>query len=232
MDSPWGNSVVLPEVSLCDDHDRLQPTSPAQSPYVLVSQLTSSLSTGITFQTWFQAKGPGALLSESLIVGGSATLAPLIYINSSGNLVAGLFNGTPLPLNSGQTVLNWTPSRRPSLSAATRAQTAYQVGASNPVVSQVAVVDNTWHHLAFVVSGRSEALYVDGLLQGTLPLSGNSMYSFIPTLTNGADRRQSQQLQHGRHDRAPSPTRYPIRRSIIRRASSERSTRWASGPPR
>ena len=100
---------------------------------------------------------------------------PSIYINSQGNLVAGLFDGTSLPFNTGQTPLSWTNS-----------DGAVQIGAANPVVSQVSVVDNTWHHLAFVVSGQSETLYLDGMLQGVIQPAGNSTYSFTPNLSGGA----------------------------------------------
>src|SRR5262249_31799230 len=35
-----------------------------------------------------------------------------------------------------------------------------------PLVCQVGVLDNTWHHVALVYSAQSEALYLDGILQG------------------------------------------------------------------
>ncbi len=179
MDSPWGSSVVLPEVPYATimAGGAVQPD--LQLPDSFSTTWSSALDGGLTFQTWFQAKSPGALLSEALIVNGATTQAPLIYINSAGNLAAGLFDGTSLAPNSGQTVLNWDAPVGGGSS-----QMIQQVGASNPVVSQVTVADNTWHHLSFVVSGQSEALYLDGLLQGQFQPSSGS-YSFIPTLAAG-----------------------------------------------
>src|SRR5262249_11550665 len=81
--------------------------------------------------------------------------APLISINASGHLVAGLFDQTALTVVPDQYPLSW---KDPG------GQT--QIGAAHPLVSQVGVLDNTWHHVALVFSAQSEALYLDGLLQG------------------------------------------------------------------
>ena len=173
-DSPWGEAVVFPEVPYATimDGGAAQPT--LQLPQTVFQKWSSALKNGLTFQTWFQAKSPGVLLSETLTVNGVETQVPLIYINSQGDLVAGLFDGTSLPFITGQTILSWTGSGG-----------AVQIGAANPVVSQMSVIDNTWHHLAFVVSGQSEALYLDGMLQGVIQPESNSSYSFIPTLSGG-----------------------------------------------
>src|SRR5262249_12922796 len=67
--SPWGNAVVLPEVpyAAITTGPAVQPT--LTLPDGLIS--ASNLSDGITFQTWFQAKNPGALLTAGLTQSGS-----------------------------------------------------------------------------------------------------------------------------------------------------------------
>jgi len=187
MDSPWGKSVVFPEVpyQTIMAGGAAQPV--LQLPNSLIKPWTTALgSGGLTFQTWFQAKSPGALLSETLTVNGATTQVPLVYINSLGNLVSGLFDGTSLAPNAGETILNWNPpdsAKGPF--GGDPGQGPYQIGAASPLISQMSVVDNTWHHLAFVVSNKSEALYLDGVLQGEIQPSGDSSYSFNPTLSSG-----------------------------------------------
>ncbi|WP_422923361.1 hypothetical protein [Singulisphaera sp. PoT] len=97
--------------------------------------------------------------------------------------MAGLFDQTSLAINEGDTVLNWTPAAG-QVGGTTKAGQA-QVGAANPIVSQGGVVDNTWHQVAFVVTGETQALYLDGLLQGEISPSVGSSYSFTPTLAGG-----------------------------------------------
>jgi len=158
MNSPWGQAVVFPSVS----YGAIQTGTAVQPTLTLPSGLRSSLNLsgdGGTFQMWFQAQNPGVLLSEQVPTTGNTATgsypAPLIYINSDGYLVAGLFDQTALSIIPNQSPLSWQDSS---------GQT--QVGAANPVVSQVGVLDGTWHHVALVFSGQSEALYLDGLLQG------------------------------------------------------------------
>ncbi len=180
MSSPWGNGIVFPEVPYATimGGAAVQPT--LQLPSALDTSWPSNVGTGITFQLWFQAKGPGALLSETLALDGYNTQAPLVYINSQDKLVAGLFDGTKVTPNPYQTVFNWTPSG--DAVGGDPATVAYQVGAARPLVSQSPVLDNTWHHVAFVVEGQTETLYLDGLLQGQIQGSSSSFYSFTPTL--------------------------------------------------
>src|SRR5262249_26136437 len=96
MQSPWGKAVVLPEVP----YGTLATGQAVQPTLTLPSNLisASNLSDGITFQTWFQAKNPGALLTAELTQSGSSARyqAPLVYVDYSGKLVAGLFDSTPL----------------------------------------------------------------------------------------------------------------------------------------
>ncbi len=176
--SPWGNGVVLPQVP----YNAIMTGTAVQPQLTLPYSLVSSLTSGVTFQTWFQAKSPGALLSENVAVNGTAMQAPLIYINSSGNLVAGLFDTTQLPVQNNMTVLSWQAAN--GLQGGESKSGYAQVGAANPIVSQMSVVDNTWHHVAFVVTGTSESLYLDGMLEGVINLSSGS-YSFTPTIANG-----------------------------------------------
>jgi hypothetical protein len=158
MDSPWGQSLVFPSVP----YDLTATGTAAQPTLQLPSDLVSSLNVTKegTFQFWFQAKNPGVLLSATIPDTG-ATLtgsypAPLIYINASGNLVAGLFDQTKLSVVPYQNPLSWKDADGPT-----------QIGAAHPLVSQVGVLDNTWHHVALAFSAQSEDLYVDGMLQGT-----------------------------------------------------------------
>src|SRR5207302_5044056 len=80
-----------------------------QLPAALVSSLNPAQ--GGTFQFWFQAKNPGVLLSASIPTTGATATgsypAPLIYINASGNLVAGLFDQTALSVIPYQNPLSW-----------------------------------------------------------------------------------------------------------------------------
>src|SRR5262245_18753732 len=141
--APWGNAVVLPEVPYAAITAG-QAVQPALTlPGNLIS--ASNLSDGITFQTWFQAKNPGALLTAGLTQSSSDVRyqAPLVYVDSSGKLVAGLFDSTPLTVQQIQghnpTVFSWQD-----------ADDLTRIAAANPLVSQASVVDNTWHHVAFV----------------------------------------------------------------------------------
>lgn len=160
LQSPWGNAVVLPEVP----YNTIMAGNAVQPALTLPSNLISAsdLSEGITFQTWFQAKNPGALLSAELIDSSSSVSyqTPLVYIDFNGKLVAGLFDPTPLTIQQLQgdnpTILSWQ-----NASGQTR------ISAANPLVSQTSVMDNTWHHVAFVATAQGQALYLDGLLQGS-----------------------------------------------------------------
>ena len=157
MKSPWDQALVFPSVP----YDSIATGTAAQPTLQLPPTLVSALKfdQGLTFQFWFQAKNPGVLLSANLpAMGGMQTTsypAPLIYINADGNLVAGLFDQTSLSVVPHQYPLSWKD-----------ADGQTQIGAANPLVSQVGVLDNTWHHVALVVSPQSETLYLDGLLQG------------------------------------------------------------------
>jgi FG-GAP-like repeat/Domain of unknown function (DUF4214)/Putative Ig domain len=159
MNSPWDQALIFPSVPYASASTSTAPQPTLQLPASLVSSL--NLNQDETFQLWFQAKNPGVLLSAAIpSTGDTATgtyPAPLIYINADGNLVAGLFD---------QTALSVVPHRNPlSWKATTDGPT--QIGAAHPLVSQVGVLDNTWHHVALVFSAQSESLYLDGLLQGT-----------------------------------------------------------------
>src|SRR5262249_22312392 len=99
----------------------------------------------------------------------------------SGKLVAGLFDSTPLTVQQIQghnpTVFSWQD-----------ADDLTRIAAANPLVSQASVVDNTWHHVAFVANAKGQSLYLDGMLQGTSqPLTHDrytaNVTSSTPSLT-------------------------------------------------
>jgi hypothetical protein len=182
--SPWGNALVFPKVSYDLTQSETGPQPTLQLPAGLVKEV--NLNQGGTFEFWFQAKNPGALLSADLpMTGGDSAArsypAPLIYINSSGNLVAGLFDETALSIIPNQSPLSWKDAAGET-----------HIGAAHPLTSQLAVVDNTWHHAALVVSAQSESLYLDGMLQGTSEAryhqSSASLTSPSPTLTLALDK--------------------------------------------
>ena len=183
MNSPWGSSVVFPEVpySTTMAGGAVQPA--LQLPGSLNTAWPSNLAGGLTFQLWFQAKSPGALLSETLSLDGYNTQAPLISINTQGKLVAGLFDGTMLTPNPYDTVFNWTPSG--DAVGGDPATGPDQVGAPRPLISRSPVLDNTWHHVSFVAQGQTETLYLDGLLEGQVQGYNGSSYSFLPTFSTG-----------------------------------------------
>ena len=84
--------------------------------------------------------------------------------------MAGLFDPTPLTVQqlNGQnpTVFSWK-----------NADGQTRIAAANPLVSQRSVVDNTWHHVAFVANAKGQALYLDGMLQGTSqPLNHDTLH--------------------------------------------------------
>ena len=172
MNSPWDQALIFPSVPYASASTGTAPQPTLQLPTRLVSSL--NLNQGGTFQLWFQAKNPGVLLSAAIpSIGDTATgtyPAPLIYINASGNLVAGLFDQTALSVHPNQNPLSWKD-----------ADGQIQVGAAHPLVSQVGVLDNTWHHVALVFSAQSESLYLDGLLQGT---SQPQYHQINPKLTS------------------------------------------------
>lgn len=161
MQSPWGDAIVLPEVP----YSALM-TGDAAQPILNLPAYLFNDSPNFTFQTWFQAKSPGALLSVGLSNNGAMvgwdvyTQAPLVYIDANGRLVAGLFDSTPLtmqPINDeNPTVFQWKDDLGRT-----------GIGAPNPLRSQASVLDNTWHHVAFVADAQGQSLYLDGALQGT-----------------------------------------------------------------
>jgi hypothetical protein len=114
MASPWDQALVFPSVPYASiaTGTAAQPT--LQLPTALVSSL--NLKQGGTFQFWFQAKNPGVLLSANIPSTGDTVTgsypAPLIYINASGNLVAGLFDQTALSVVPYQNPLSTTAPRQ------------------------------------------------------------------------------------------------------------------------
>ena len=174
LDSPWGSAAVFPEVP----YNTIMMGNAAQPSLQLPNGLLSPavLNQGFTFATWFQGKSTGALLTEALTASGVTYQVPLVYINGDGQLAAGLFDQTPLNINTEQTILSWTTTNA-------NVSTTY-VGAANPVTSQLPVVDNSWHQAVVVFSSTSVSLYVDGLLQGDgMPLTGSG-FSLTPTVSN------------------------------------------------
>lgn len=161
LDSPWGDAVAFPAVGYAQAATGAAtvPTVSFPLPGGLVT-----LQEGFTIQTWFQARGPGALVSLPITETTTNTTfeVPLIAVNAQGNLVAGLFDPTPLNVVPYQTLLSWVP---PATGPATPAT---QVGAAHPLVSQTTVLDGTWHHVALVATDQAQFLYLDGVLQGGL----------------------------------------------------------------
>ena len=134
-----------------------------------------------------------------------------MYINSLGNLVAGLFDGKPLTPNPYQTVLNWTPS-----GDAVGGDPAISLTRSGPRAPRQPV-EGGGQHMAL------PGLRGPGPDRGPLPgrpapgagpgVKGSS-YSFIPTLATGETAGPSR-LHDRRHDLpgaerdAPPQINYP-----------------------
>ncbi len=179
--SEWGDRIGFPGVS----YDAIMAgtsTSPATVPTLNLptSIVTGAdLDNGLSVAFWVQARGPGLLLGANYGVTGSLSQSsinvPYIWINSDGNLVAGLYGSTSLSVNAGQTILGMTSPLGESV-----------IGSPLAITSQINVIDNTWHHIAFTADSDSQSLYVDGLLQGTNVAADQQM--FTNQSTNSANQ--------------------------------------------
>lgn len=182
LQSPWTGASILPQVSYAEI-SRGDGYAP-QFFYPNTNLLNlNNLSSGYTFSIWFQAATPGVLLGTSAGIGpdfggGSVTL-PLLMINDSGYLQGGFYDQTPQALNlidegGSQGVLT-SPVSLVSASG------EVFVGAPNPIVSQLSVLDASWHQASLVVQGETQWLYLDGLLQGKTGAQTGS-YGLAPTV--------------------------------------------------
>lgn len=155
----WGDALTFGRINLSQNQD-----GTTQQPTLNLSGSSYNLTEGMTFATWFQATGAGVLLNSPLTDTSTSAnrvySSPLVYIDPTGNLVAGLYDPTPSSLTSGQTILS------PVLPSVGPASNGPAIGAAYPMTSANQVIDGNWHHVAFVASASSQSLYLDGMLVG------------------------------------------------------------------
>lgn len=158
-DSNWGDRLAFPGVSY-DAIMAATQANPATVPTLsLPTEVLSDASLtngGVSFTLWVQPQGPGMLLAGSYRVGTSSNLTvPYVWINANGQVVAGLYGPGGIDAIANETILS---------STGPLGNTA--IGSPLAITSQNSIIDNTWHHVAFVANATQQALYVDGLLQG------------------------------------------------------------------
>ena len=156
----WGDALAFPTVNQSVNQGANVPQPRLQLSATQI--LRSNLNQGFTYSTWFQARGAGVLLNVPVSEKSTGTYnSPLVYINDTGNLVAGLYDNTPMSIVPGETILS---SYLPNVGPATNSPV---IGAAYPIISSTQVIDGSWHHVALVASASSESLYLDGMLVGT-----------------------------------------------------------------
>ena len=165
--SPWGGSLAFPQVSY-EAIMAATPEQPADVPSLtLPTEIISeaNLEDGITVSMWVQARSPGMLLSSDYrTVDGETITVPYIWIGSNGNVNAGLY-GPASGITYGieeQALLSGQ-----SIFSTITAGGLEQIGSPQAIQGQTNVIDGTWHQITFVADKGSQALYVDGYLQGT-----------------------------------------------------------------
>ena len=154
--SSWGNRLGFPAIP----YDTIMaapgfnPTAPSLS---LPIDVSKGLVDGASVTMWVQATGPGMLLSAK--AQGADYTIPYLWIDADGKVNGGLYGpGAVTPASNGAfTILT-----------STGAGGANFIGSPLAITSQVSVVDNNWHHIAFVANQSGQQLYVDGLLQGII----------------------------------------------------------------
>jgi hypothetical protein len=157
--SNWGDRVAFPGVS----YNAIMAATQSKPAVVPVLSLPTgvisgaNLSSGVSIAMWVQAQGPGMLLSADYSVAtGSNLTVPYLWINQSGQVEGGLYGPGNISATANQTILS---------SAGVLGNT--EIGSPLSISSQTGIIDNTWHQVAFVANQTSQALYVDGILQGT-----------------------------------------------------------------
>ena len=170
--NPFGNSVQFTEVGYSDQLTHLSPpTVMVPNRFPAPAEVAGN---GITIELWFKAVSSGSLVNLPMSPASSTVtaIAPVIYIDSNGFLRAGLFDSTQITLLSPQQ----------NLIASQDANGVVTVGALNALRSPLSVVDNQWHHAAFVVQPGAngvQSLYLDGRLAATGTGNGSFGLSFV-----------------------------------------------------
>ncbi|MGB1091064.1 MAG: FG-GAP-like repeat-containing protein [Oceanobacter sp.] len=165
--SPWGGSLAFPQVSY-EAIMAATPEQPADVPALtLPTEIISevNLEDGFTVSMWVQARSPGMLLSSDYTTRDGATVTvPYIWIGSNGVVNAGLYGpATGVTYGAEEEALLSGQSIFSTISAGG----LQQIGSPQAIQGQKNVIDGTWHQITFVADKGSQALYVDGHLQGT-----------------------------------------------------------------
>ena len=165
--SPWGGSLAFPQVSY-EAIMAATPEQPADVPSLtLPTEIISeaNLEDGITVSMWVQARSPGMLLSSDYTtVDGETITVPYIWIGSNGVVNAG-FYGPATGVTYGAEEEAFLSGQ--SIFSTYTAGGLEQIGSPQAIQGQTNVIDGTWHQITFVADKGSQALYVDGHLQGT-----------------------------------------------------------------
>ena len=158
LNGNWGDRIAFPGVSYNSIMAGTQ-AKPAAVPTLSLPNNAISdanLSSGVSFAVWVQAQGPGVLLSADYKNGSTGSLTvPYLWINATGQVEGGLY---------GPEAINATANRTILASDGVTGEPA--IGSPLAISSLGSIIDNTWHHVAFVATSTRQALYVDGLLQG------------------------------------------------------------------
>lgn len=180
----WGDALTFGRINQSQNQD-----GTTQQPTLNLSGSSYNLTDGITFATWFQATGAGVLLNSPLTDTSTSAKqvysSPLVYINPTGKLVAGLYDSTPVSLTSGQTILS------PVLPSVGPASNGPAIGAAYPMTSANQVIDGNWHHVAFVADASSQSLYLDGMLVGMSTPQYHQVKTNLTTTTVTLDQAPS-----------------------------------------
>ena len=165
--SPWGGSLAFPQVSY-EAIMAATPEQPADVPSLtLPTEIISeaNLEDGITVSMWVQARSPGMLLSSDYTtVDGETITVPYIWIGSNGVVNAG-FYGPATGVTYGAEEEAFLSGQ--SIFSTITGGGLEQIGSPQAIQGQANVIDGTWHQITFVADKGSQALYVDGHLQGT-----------------------------------------------------------------
>ena len=163
--SNWGDRLAFPGVSYNSIMAGTQ-ASPAAVPILSLPDSVISeanLTSGVSIALWVQAQGPGMLLSADYKNGSAGSLTvPYLWINSTGHVEGGLYGPGGVNAIANQTIL-----------VSQNVTGVASIGSPLSISSQGSIIDNTWHHVAFVANSTSQALFVDGLLQGASTSAAN-----------------------------------------------------------
>jgi hypothetical protein len=172
--SPFGSAFAFPPVAYVDQFAQApavpQPAATVPLSWTFAQDADGLPAAGITLELWFNAQSSGVLIGENFAVpmktGTVTILVPLLYVDGSGRLRGGLFDGTSLTPPT-------TPTTPWSSQVSGQASGAPAfIGAANSIASAGSVVDGDWHHAALVVApavgaAAAQSLYLDGRLVAT-----------------------------------------------------------------